>query len=352
MFYNQTTNPTGTGSTPSSVAVVDVNGDNKPDIVVANSGGANVGVLFNTGNGTFLNQTTYTAAASAPVSVAVVDVNGDNKPDIVVANSGTANVGVLFNIGNGTFLSQTPYTTGGGSSPRSVAVVDVNGDNKPDIVVANSGGNNVGVLLNIGNGTFLSQTPYTTGGGSSPRSVAVVDVNGDNKPDIVVANNNNNVGVLFNIGNGTFLSQTTYTTGGGSAPRSVAVADVNGDNKPDIVVANSGTANVGVLFNIGNGTFLPQTTFTTGGGSSPRSVAVVDVNGDNKPDIVVANNVNSTVGVLFNIGNGTFLPQTIYSTGAASTPIAVAVGDVNNDNKTDIVVANSVGVNVGVLLRC
>ena len=352
MFYNQTTNPTGTGSTPSSVAVVDVNGDNKPDIVVANSGGANVGVLFNIGNGTFLNQTTYTTGgSSAPVGVAVVDVNGDNKPDIVVANSGGNNVGVLFNIGNGTFLSQTPYTTGGGSAPRSVAVVDVNGDNKPDIVVANNN-NNVGVLLNIGNGTFLSQTAFSTGGGSSPRSVAVADVNGDNKPDIVVANNNNNVGVLLNIGNGTFLSQTTYTTGGGSAPRSVAVADVNGDNKPDIVVANSVTANVGVLFNIGNGTFLSQTTYTTGASSSPRSVAIVDINGDNKPDIVVANSGTANVGVLFNIGNGTFLSQITYSTAANSTPIAVAVGDVNNDNKTDIVVANSVGVNVGVLLRC
>ena len=111
-------------------------------------------------------------------------MNSDNKPDIVVANYDSNNVGVLLNTGNGTFLSQTTYSTG--THPLSVAVVDVNSDNKPDIVVANSGSNNVGVLLNTGNGTFLSQTTYSTG--TNPQSVAVVDVNSDNKPDIVVAN--------------------------------------------------------------------------------------------------------------------------------------------------------------------
>jgi 2-keto-3-deoxy-galactonokinase len=220
----------------------------------------------------FFNQTTYsTAAASAPYSVAVVDVNGDNKPDIVVANSGTNNVGVLLNAGNGTFLNQTTYSTVTASSPRLVAVVDVNGDNNPDIVVANSGTTNVGVLLNAGNGTFLNQTTYSTGGTSSPRSVAVVDVNSDSKPDIVVANSGtNNVGVLLNAGNGTFLNQTTYSTGTGSTPYSVAVVDVNNDNKPDIIVANYGGSNVGVLLNAGNGTFLNQTTYSTGTGSTPR----------------------------------------------------------------------------------
>ena len=92
------------------------------------------------------------------------------------------------------FLNQTTYSTGGG--PWSVTVVDVNSDNKPDIVIANYGSNNVGVLLNRGNSTFNAQTTYSTGSG--PRSVAIVDVNSDNKPDIVVANyGTNNVSVLF-----------------------------------------------------------------------------------------------------------------------------------------------------------
>jgi hypothetical protein len=102
------------------------------------------------------------------------------------------------------FIDQNAYLTG--SNPFSVAVVDVNSDNKPDIVVANWGSYNVGVLLNTGSGAFLSQTTYSTG--TNPISVAVVDVNSDNKPDIVVANHNSdNVGVLLNTDN---LSYSSY----------------------------------------------------------------------------------------------------------------------------------------------
>lgn len=354
MFFNQTTYSTGASSSPVSVAVVDVNNDNKPDIVVANSGTTTVGVLLNTGNGSFPSQTTYsTGATSSPIAVSVVDVNGDNRPDIVVANSGTANVGVFLNVGNGTFLNQTTYSTGISSSPRGVTTVDVNGDGKPDIVVSNSGTSNVGVLLNAGNGTFLNQTTHSTDTGSSPRGLTIVDVNGDSKPDIVVANSGtHNVGIFFNAGNGTFLNQTTYSTGASSAPRAVAVADVNGDNMPDIIPADTGINSVGVLLNAGNSTFLNQTTYSTGATTGPRTVAVADVNNDNKPDIIVGNTASTYVSVLLNIGNGTFLNQTTYSTGATAGPSSISVVDVNNDNKPDIVVVNSAGANVGVFLHC
>jgi hypothetical protein len=124
-----------------------------------------------------------------------------------------------------------------------VAVVDVDSDNKPDIIVTNSMDNNVGVLLNIGNGTFTAQTTYSTG--PFPRGVAVVDVNNDGKPDIIVANIGGIVSVLLNIGNGTFAAQTTFSTG--VTTIAVAVADVNSDNKPDIIVTNAAFNNVGVL---------------------------------------------------------------------------------------------------------
>ncbi|CAF2243051.1 unnamed protein product, partial [Rotaria magnacalcarata] len=92
--------------------------------------------------------------------------------------------------------------------------------------------NNVGVRLNIGTGTFAAQTTYSTGIG--PVEAAAVDVNGDGKPDIIVANSNsNNIGVLLNTGNGTFAAQKTYLTGAGSG--SVVAADVNGVGKLDII---------------------------------------------------------------------------------------------------------------------
>ena len=352
LFLSQTTYSTVAGSSPNSVTAADVNGDNKPDIVVANNGADTVGVLLNKGNGTFLAQTSYTTGGgSSPYVVALSDVNGDSKLDIVVANDGTGNVGVLINRGNGSFLAQTTYTTGTGSKPYSVSLGDVNGDSKPDMVVANSGTDNLGVFLNLGNGTFLPQITYTSD--DNPRSVTLADVNGDNKLDIVVVNNNaNTVGVFLNRGNGTFLGQTNYTTGVGSNPRGVIVGDVNGDNAPDIVVANNGGDTVGIFLNRGNGSFLAQTTYTTGSGSGSRSVALADVNGDNKLDIVVANDGTDNVGVLINRGNGTFLAQTPFSTGANSGPRSVVLADVNGDNEADIVVANNGGDTVGVFLGC
>jgi len=80
--------------------------------------------------------------------LAVVDVNSDSKPDIIVTNYGTNNVGVFLNSGTGTFMAQTTYSTGTGSGPHFVAVVDVNSDNKPDIIVTNYNTASVGVLLN------------------------------------------------------------------------------------------------------------------------------------------------------------------------------------------------------------
>ncbi|CAF1145104.1 unnamed protein product [Adineta steineri] len=351
-FFAQKTYPTGSGSSPAPVFVVDVNLDNKPDIIVGNNGNGKIGVFLNFGNGTFNSQTSYlsgTGSNTNPNSLSVTDVNSDNKPDIIIANQGADNVGVLFNNGSGSFLPSTIYSTGSSSSPACLSVGDINNDGKSDIIVANYDTNNVGILINVGNGTFRPQTSYSTGTNSNPQSVFVADVNQDNKPDIIVGNHGtDSVGVFLNYGNGTFHPQTTYSTGSGSNPYSVFVTDVNNDNKPDIIVANSGTNNVSVLLNYGNGTFRPQTTYSTGSSSSPYSVFVTDINKDNEPDIIVANYGTNKIGILINAGNGTFLPQNTYSTG--SHPFSLSVADLNSDSKPDIIVVNLNDNNVGVFL--
>lgn len=238
-----------TGSSPRSVTAIDVNADGKADIIVANSGADNVGVLPNNGDGTFGAQVSYTVGTgAAPASVASSDVNADGKADIIVANSGVNNVGVLLNNGDGTFAAQTTYSTGSGSTPIFVTTADVDGDNEMDIIVANSDGDNVGVLLNNGDGTFAAQTIYSTGTDSAPVSVAVNDADADGDDDIVVANQGgNSVGLFLNQGAGTFSTQTTYSTGTGSSPSSVVLADVSGDGKNDIIVANYGSDSVNVF---------------------------------------------------------------------------------------------------------
>ena len=111
------------------------------------------------------------------------------------------------------------------------------------------------------------------------------------------------VSVLLGNGNGTFQAQRTYATG--NAPNSVAIADLTGDGKPDLVVANYHSDTVSVLLGNGNGTFQTQQVFYTG--ASPLSVAVGDLTGDGRPDLVVAK--SSTVSVLLTADNGNFTGQ-------------------------------------------
>jgi len=262
------------------------------------------------------------------------------------------------------------YSSGAASVFGShVAVGDLNGDGKLDLAVATTGpgcGNGcpkglVAVLLGNGNGTFKKAKTYNTGGFDAIGWVAIADVNGDKKPDLVVANYcltecsyppvQGSVGVLLGNGNGTFKAVKTYPSGGDGAV-SVAVADLNKDGKPDILVANCGPeacgpgspgGNVGVLIGNGNGTFKPVVNYPAA--NSPFDVVAADVNGDGKLDIVVSNwgtpNAATNAGavtVLEGKGNGTFRPAQTFPSGGAEAP-SVAVADVNKDGRLDIVLA-------------
>jgi autotransporter-associated beta strand protein len=328
------------GSFPASVVAADLNGDGRQDVVVANYNNGTVSAFLGQGNGSFQASLNSLAGAN-PTALAVADVNGDGRPDLIVANSlGAGTVSVLLGNGNGTFGMPQPFAVG--VYPAAVAVADVNGDGRQDLVVANHASYTVSVLLGNGNGTFHAAQNFATG--QDPLSVAVADVTGDGRPDLIVANFiGYSVSVLLGNGNGTFASAVNFSAG--VRPVSVAVADVNGDGRPDLFVANDTSlqtfpyspGGVSVLLGNGNGTFTPAQLFAAG--AYPNAVAVADVNGDGRKDLVVANIGSNTVSVLLGNGDGTF--QAAQNFAAGPFPIAVAVADFNGDGRPDLAVADN-----------
>jgi hypothetical protein len=166
----------------------------------------------------------------------------------------------------------------------------------------------------------------------------------------------NGLSVLLNGGDGSFRNREDYETGGswgGGAALFVAIADLNGDGKPDLVTKNgapvSGTTDVkttvSVLLNKGSGRFKAAHTYRTGYDDaqfpSEHRLAVIDLNGDGKPDLATAHaGFGTTVSVRLNGGEGSFESRLEYRTGR-SPAVSLVTGDLNSDGKPDVATANA-----------
>jgi hypothetical protein len=337
-----------TGATPAAVAIVDLNGDGKPDLVTANDFDATVSVLIGNGGGSFLPKRDYPTGSTNPDWLAVGDLNGDGKPDLVTANaiSGDAKaytVSVLINKGDGSFVPKSGVQTGGEAD--SVAMGDLNGDGKPDLATANALTNTVSVLTNTGGGSFPIRHDYRVG--KAPQSAVIGDLNGDGKADVAAPNlNGNSVSVLINDGAGGFLPRRDFSTGSGTDD--LAIGDLNGDGKPDLVTANQDSNTVSVLLNAGGGSFRAKRDYATG--RTPQSVAIGDLNADGRRDVVTTNG-KRTASVLVNSGGGSLESRLDYPTPSGSGSVPAAIGDLNGDGKPDLVTANGNSNTVSVLMN-
>jgi hypothetical protein len=252
--------------------------------------------------------------------VAVGDINGDNKLDLAVTDSELGSVFVLLGDGNGKFQSPVEYAVG--MRPQAVVMNHFDTDGQLDLAVANRTDGTISVLLRNPNGSFKMPVNYDAG--ADPYAIVVGFFNSGTVPDLAVANAAifdvpPSVSVLLGGNGGSFGNTVYYTNAPGTSPRSLALGDFNGDNRPDLAVANtgSGTNNgVAVLLGNANGTFQPASTnYPTGAGS--LAVVTADFNADMKLDLAVANNAAGTVSVLVGNGNGTFKAPFNYTAGTA-----------------------------------
>jgi len=304
---------------------------------------------------TFKPVQTYSVGIN-PTSVAVGDFNRDGKLDIAVANNGSSNVSILLGNGDGTLQPAVNFDAS--VAPNGIAVADINGDGKLDVAVFLSPNTSsslpgaVSILFGNGDGTF--QSPVVTTLTLQQTMVAVVDVNGDKKADLLVNLTDSNlnpagVGLLLGNGDGTFQAAMTVA---GASDILCAVADFNHDGRPDLAVATS--VAVQLMYGNGDGSFSagPQALPSNGG---PTRAWAFDLNGDSKPDLIMDSRIFSShgpdtsttqyIGAVLNT-SGSFGNELVFSGGTRGTfefgttidtlVTDIAGGDFDGDGKTDI----------------
>lgn len=322
-----------------SVALDDLDGDGKADLVVAAAGADSVAVFKGHGDGSFGNAV-YWPTGTAPMFAVTADFNHDGKRDIVTADEASGTISVLLGNGDGTFRPKVSYPACNGD--HELAVADFDRDGHEDVAVACHGKPYfASVFFGQGDGTFKPRLDLHPG--AEPAALTVGDFNGDGIPDLAFANHaDGTIGVLLSNGDGTFKEPLKFDAG--KAPHAIRSGDLNGDGVLDLVTADDRGNQVTVLFGTGDGRFTRRQDLPAS--SLPKSAAIGDVNGDGLPDIIVTNTSypncctyeGSTVSVFLNLGQERFAQR--QDVEAGGNPFSLLVRDVNNDGKADILTAN------------
>jgi hypothetical protein len=320
------------GADPYAVRAVDLNQDGILDLVVAQYTANTVGVRMGRADGNFEARTDY-PVGNRPRDLVVGDFNGNGWLDVAAANETGNTVSILLNQQNGTLA--LAGSVAAGSSPRAIAAGDFNGDGNLDLAVASYTSNAVILLLGNGDGTFTAGASLPKAA-SRPHGIAVADFNGDGKLDLAVANYDpNSVTVYLGLGDGTFGPGSDYPVL--ANPVGLRAADLTGDGVPDLVAIPNSNASVSLLRGMGDGTFGDAESLSFGASATNRGLLLADLDGDGRPEILVAR--GNAAAVRFNLGGGVFEPATNFAAG--STARDLAVGDFNGDGVPDLAVAVS-----------
>ncbi len=340
---------------PGSLALADLNGDGRLDLVVANDESGDVTVLLGDGKGGFAAaRGSPFPAGESPNDIAIADFDGDGKPDLAFPNHDTSHVTVLLGDGRGGFgpAPGSPVTVRSKPHPHGIAAADFNADSHVDFAVESWASDQVEVVFGTGGGRFRTRSQLFGVGHMPYQKLRAGDLNDDGVPDIVTTNfEGGNVTALLGDGKGGFREPPGSPFPAGETPFSLALADVDRDGHLDLVVSNfSGRGGdtshdaVNVLLGDGRGGFRKMKGSPFAAGPNPIHVTVGDVNGDGWPDIATANMRGDDVTVLLGDGHGSFQPGVRRPAGRE--PYGVAVEDVDGDGRAEIFVANHGGGDV------
>ena len=349
---------------PSNVAVADVNKDGRLDLIVASEEARTVSVMLGEkGEVPFRAASPQTITLlESPGEMAVGDVNGDGQLDLAVDHHDSYNVTLLFGNGRGGFAPapNSPIVMKQGQHPHThgLGMGDFNGDGKLDLATVNNEDNDISIAWGDGRGGFSNAPSSPFAVGPSPYPLTLADVNSDGRLDIV--SNASATGpnraqqlatsraltLLIGDGKGGFRRNDVPLRTG--QPWFAAVGDLNGDRNPDLVATHHDQSSLTVALGDSAGGFREIAGSPFDMGHNVWPVALADVNGDKRLDVIAAG--GDSVRVMLGDGAGNFKP-------APNSPYATAPGtwrltldDLNQDGKADIVTSNTESNSVTVLL--
>jgi FG-GAP-like repeat len=350
--------PIAVGGGPGNIALGDVNKDGKPDLVVASGRSRSITVLLGQGDGQFrAARMSPIQVPDSPSEMALGDFNGDSNLDLAIASHDSYGVALLLGDGAGSFAlaPNSPIVMKEGRRPHThgLETGDLNGDGHLDLVTANNADNDIAVVFGDGRGSFSRTAGSPFAVGKAPYPLAIGAVNSDGHLDIVVTSTLHGnsqssyvLTVLLGDGRGGFQrSQAPVRT---ADPWYVAIGDLNGDRKPDLVTTHWERNQLTLLVGDGRGAFSETAGSPFDLGHSAWRVVVADVNHDRNADVVAA--AGDGVRVMLGNGQGSLKPApvSLFPTGKGAWRLAF--GDMNGDGKPDVATSNLESDTVTVLL--
>ncbi len=330
---------------PSGVAIADFTGDGKADFAVTVDTQDRLLVFPGNGAGGFgAPLTTFLPAGGGAGEVAAADFDRDNDIDIAICeqNSGTV---LIYSNTAGTFALSATITAG--SNPRNIKSADINGDQRPDLVLANRDSDNATVAIN----GLAGWTSTNIATGEEPLGIALGDIDGDNDLDLAIANHRTrSVSVFSNAGTGTFALAQTLAVNAVFRPDGVALVQVAGSVLPEVaaVISDDVVGSFVSVYANNAGTLAPGAVNYATSGSNSGVILASDFDADGICDVVVTNSDSGSVSVLAGTGTG-FAAPLVLATG--TTPTAIATGRLDADVLPDLVIANSDANTVTVFLN-
>ncbi len=337
--------PVGRG--PTDVVAADLDGDARADLIAANGQDGTVSLLRGNDEGRFEPfPGAPVAAGHDPSALAIGDFDGDGNLDVAVANHETRYLTLLAGDGGGGLSAapDSPLTIDVDPHPHLVLAVDLDGDARLDLVVDDRNRHGVLALYGRGDGGFVQPGRRIPVGGDPYLGMAVADLNGDGRPDLV-SPNRDEVGVVLALpaGRAAFAAPVSLPV---ASPDAVGCGDFDGDGRNDLIVASQ-PARGTLYLGDGDGGFRPHPggPWSTGGGQA-KKLEVGDLNGDGLADAVVLGWTEAYATVIF--GHRERPRRATLPTGR--NPWGLEVADLNGDGRDDVAVASHAEGTVAVFI--